>query len=885
MPIPKKSNLKLPPQNVEAEQAVLGSILIDKNAIFRVADMLTPSDFYSPVHEKIYEGILGLYEKRQPIDVMTLANWLRESDQLKNVGGSTYLAELTNQVTTASHVEHYAGIVKEKKVRRDLIKASAEITEQAFDPMEIEDILDDVEQRILSISQKTMPQNFLALKDELGHAYERIEKLHAGGHELRGIPTGFPALDNKLSGLQKSDLIVLGARPSAGKTSLALDIARHAALEGHSVGVFSLEMAREQVIDRIISAQSQVPLWNILTGRIKDEFEFQMIQESLDKLSGAKLFIDDSPSLTVLQMRSMARRLQVEHGLDLLIIDYLQLIKPRTNSDNVVQQVTEISRGLKALGRELRVPVLAVSQLSRGVEQRDHKEPRLSDLRDSGCVTGDTLIMRADTGELVTIKSLAERTEQVPIPVYALSENLEVIPQPLIKAFPSGRKKVYEMVLRSGRRIKASANHPFRVLTGWRALENLRVGDRLATPVALTPTSAEDSLSENEIILLAHLLGDGCILPRQPFHYTTADPDNLAVVSRAAKMLFGITPRIVRQKNWWHVYLPSPRRLTHGVHHPITDWFSKLGIPLAHSYDKVIPAAVFKSSNRSVVLFLHHLWSTDGNISWKRNRKHKTAGAIYYSSTSRTMVEQVHHLLLRFGIPSVIRTVPQGKHRPSYQVHIEGSVPQMKFLKIINSFGMRGEMTLDLMCALEAITPNPNVAVLPKEAWKYIIEPAKAAAGMSWRDVAAGIGTAYCGSALFKHGIGRERLQRLATALNSDEIRMHVASDVSWDEIIAITPLGIEDVYDATVEGAHNFIGNNIICHNSIEQDADVVLFIYRENAEMDASGNNSQGIRKIRIAKHRNGAIGEIELNFDGERASFKSIDKRYETSAMPAL
>jgi replicative DNA helicase len=389
MPQPKKSNLKLPPQNIEAEQAVLGSMLIDKNAIFRVADILVPSDFYSPVHEKIYEGILYLYEKRQPIDVMTLTNWLRENDFLKNVGGSTYLAELTNQVTTASHVEHYAGIVKEKKIRRDLIKASAEITEQAFEPEEIEDLLDDIEQKILSISQKSMPQNFTALKDELAHAYERIEKLHAGGQQFRGIPTGFPALDNKLSGLQKSDLIVLGARPSAGKTSLALDIARHAALDGHSVGIFSLEMAREQVIDRVISAESQVPLWNILTGRIQDEMEFQMIQQSLDKLSNAKLFIDDSPSLTVLQMRSMARRLQVEHGLDLLIIDYLQLIKPRTNSDNVVQQVTEISRGLKALGRELKVPVLAVSQLSRNVEQRDHKEPRLSDLRDSGSIEQD----------------------------------------------------------------------------------------------------------------------------------------------------------------------------------------------------------------------------------------------------------------------------------------------------------------------------------------------------------------------------------------------------------------------------------------------------------------------------------------------------------------
>ncbi|MDE2019872.1 MAG: replicative DNA helicase [Patescibacteria group bacterium] len=390
---PKKSQLKIPPQNLEAEQAVLGSLLIDKNAIFRVADLLVPPDFYSPAHEKIYEGILALYEKRQPIDVMSLGNFLKEKDLLKDIGGASYLAELTNQISTASHVEHYANIVKEKKVRRDLIRASAEITETVFEPHEIEDLLDEIEQKILNISQKSLPQNFAPLKDQLKDAYERIEKLHAGGDRLRGVATGFPALDNKLSGLQKSDLIILGARPSSGKTSFALDIARNAALAGSSVGIFSLEMSREQVIDRIVSAESQVPLWHILTGRIQDDSEFMMIQGALDRLSEVKLFIDDSPSLNVLQMRSMARRLQVEHGLDLLIVDYLQLIRPRTSSDNVVTQITEISRGMKALARELKVPVLAISQLSRNVEQRDHKTPRLSDLRDSGSLEQDADIV------------------------------------------------------------------------------------------------------------------------------------------------------------------------------------------------------------------------------------------------------------------------------------------------------------------------------------------------------------------------------------------------------------------------------------------------------------------------------------------------------------
>jgi replicative DNA helicase len=386
----KKSQLKIPPQNLEAEQAVLGSILIDKNAIYRVADLLLPEDFYIPAHERIYDAILNLYTKRQPIDVFSVTNVLKENEMLKEIGGSTYLAELTNQVTTASHVQHYASIVKEKKTRRDLIQASAQIAEDVFETgQEVEDLLDTVEQRILAISQKSTPQNFSAVKDELKTAFERIEKLHAGGGRIRGVPTGFPELDETLSGLQKSELIVLGARPSVGKTSLALDIARNAAREGNTVGFFSLEMSREQVIDRIIAAESSVPLWNILTGRIKNDEEFALIQGSLDRLSDSKLFIDDSPSLNVLQMRSMARRLQVEHGLDLLVVDYLQLIRPRINFESMVQQITEISRGLKALARELKVPVLALSQLSRGVEQRDHKIPRLSDLRESGAIEQD----------------------------------------------------------------------------------------------------------------------------------------------------------------------------------------------------------------------------------------------------------------------------------------------------------------------------------------------------------------------------------------------------------------------------------------------------------------------------------------------------------------
>lgn len=386
----RKSEIKLPPQNQEAEQSVLGALLIDKEAITKITDIVKSEDFYTPAHERIFEAILELYEKRQPIDILSVSARLTEKGTLKEIGGSTYLAELTNKVPTSSHIAHYAQIVKEKKVLRDLIKASAEITEEVFGDNDTESLLDSIEQKILAISQKSMPKNFIPIADELKTAYERIEKLHQGKGALRGVPTGFDGLDNLLSGLQRSDLIVIGARPSLGKTTLVLDIARNAAFKSNlPVGIFSLEMSREQVIDRLIAAESQVPLWKLRTGRITDDLEFEMIQHSLSRLSQAPIFIDDTPSPNILQMRSMARRLQVEHGLGLLVIDYLQLVMPRTSSDNMVTQVTEISRGLKGLARELNVPVIAVSQLSRAVDQRDHKMPRLSDLRESGSIEQD----------------------------------------------------------------------------------------------------------------------------------------------------------------------------------------------------------------------------------------------------------------------------------------------------------------------------------------------------------------------------------------------------------------------------------------------------------------------------------------------------------------
>jgi len=386
---------KLPPQSIEAEQSLLGSLMLDRNAITKVADFLQPKDFYRATHQEIYQACQDLFEKGEPIDILSVSNRLREKNLLDEIGGHSYLTELINSVPTASHVLNYAKIVQRKRILRDLIDASHEIGILGYNETEDTDLLlDQAEKRIFSIAQKSLSQNFIPVKATLEEAFERIDRLSKHQEGLRGVPTGFTDLDNILAGLQKSDLIILASRPGLGKSALATNIAANIAISQKvPVGIFSLEMSKDQVVDRLISSLSGVDLWRLRTGRLSgegDENDFSRIQDALGILSEAPIYIDDAASSNILQMRAMARRLQADKGLGLIIVDYLQLMEPRNPSDQIVKQVTEISRSLKGLARELNIPVLALSQLSRAVEQRSPQRPRLADLRESGSLEQDS---------------------------------------------------------------------------------------------------------------------------------------------------------------------------------------------------------------------------------------------------------------------------------------------------------------------------------------------------------------------------------------------------------------------------------------------------------------------------------------------------------------
>lgn len=385
----------LPPQNLDAERSILGAVLSDKNAIVKIIDVITPEDFYDGRHGLIFEAMFELFDKRRPIDLVTLSEVLESEKKLKEVGDAGYLAEISSSATSASNIIHYAQIVRDKAILRRLIEASSKIGDLGHnEEQDIADTLDQAEQALFAVSQKYLKDKFIPVKDILAEAFDRIDKIHRDKEKgaLRGIPSGFRDLDVLTAGFQKSDMIVLAARPSMGKTSFALNIAEHVAIESKvPVGIFSLEMSKEQLIDRLLSSQAGVDSWKLRTGNLSDE-DFPRIGYAMGVLSEAPLFIDDSPGANIMEIRAKARRLQMEHNLGLIIVDYLQLMEGRTRSGDInrVQEISEISRSLKGLARELNVPVIALSQLSRAVEHRDDKRPQLSDLRESGGIEQDS---------------------------------------------------------------------------------------------------------------------------------------------------------------------------------------------------------------------------------------------------------------------------------------------------------------------------------------------------------------------------------------------------------------------------------------------------------------------------------------------------------------
>jgi replicative DNA helicase len=885
----ESSNAKIPPNSKESEMIVLGCMLTSIGSLNIAADMLQDTDFYYSEHRIIFEVLKSCFLQDKPADVHLVAEELKRREQLKNIGGVAYLTSLAQYAGTAAHIEEYTELVRNKSLLRRMIQSAQSVEKLAFDdPEDVTTTLDVAQQKFFQISQAANTAAGIQIRDllsgakatsklsylkELQERQELFQTRGPGEGTTTGIPTHFNDLDKLINGLSPSNLMILAARPAMGKTALALNIAENVCFKNNlPVGIFSLEMTADQLLHRIICSQAEVESDKIRTGAING-IEFQRIVSSVGNMQKHTMIIDDSPGLKITDLRARARRMREAHGIEFLVIDYLQLLSgsgASRNQENRQMEVSEISRLLKTLARELNIPILCLSQLSRKVEERAGHRPMMSDLRESGCLTGDTEIKDAETGKIYTIKDLAERKVQTPIMVYGVDKELKMGKHKMVKAFYSGKKTVYEMKTRTGRTIKASANHPFLKLEGWTRLDALTPGDRIGLPRNLMD-KRDSKVSSDELVLLAHLLGDGCILPSQPYHYTSADEENIEAVSSTSKRLFNIQSRVVRQKNWFHVYLPSPYRLTHNKYHPITSWFNHLGIDRVRSYDKQIPSSVFESNADDTALFLKHLWATDGNISLKTMIGRKPSAAIYYASSSPTLSKQTQHLLLTLGIQSTVAKVHSNRgYRPMYHVNIQGSNNQKQFLEKVGCAGKRGAIIPQLLEQIKHIEPHLNYDVIPKEAWQTVVKKAKEEFKLGWREVCKGLNTSYCGSTLFKAGISRTRMKTLLNILPSKELETLAKSDIYWDEIMSITKLSVEDVYDATVEDVHNFVANDIVVHNSIEQDSDLVMFLLRREYY---DPYDKPGTAELIVAKNRHGAIGNINFAFRKEIAQFADL------------
>jgi replicative DNA helicase len=863
----------LPPQNIEAEEAILGGILLDPEAISRVSDRLIPEAFYITAHKDIYQATLRLHAQGKPTDLLAVTSWLADNDLLARIGGRNKLATLVDRTVSAVNIDALAGLVTEKYLRRQLIKAGNEIVHLGYETeTELPIVLDKAEQKVFGVTQERPQSGLTHIAETLINNFQEIEERNQG-IALPGIPCGFYDLDAMTSGFQRSDLIIVAGRPSMGKTAFCLNLAHNIAASMRlPVAVFSLEMSKEQLVQRLLASEAQIESGYLRSGRLS-QTQWEPLSRAIGMLSEMSIFIDDTPNITVTQMRSQARRLQAEQGVELglVVIDYLQLMEGA--GDNRVQELSKITRSLKGLARELSVPVIALSQLSRGVEARTNKRPMLSDLRESGCLTGDSLVTLADSGLQVPIRELVGKSG---FAVWALNETTMQLEKAIVShAFSTGVKPVFTLKTRLGRKIRATGNHKFLTINGWCRLDELSPQQYLCLPRHL-PSFGKQTMTYAEVALLGHLIGDGCTLPRHAIQYTTREIDLAENVAFLAKEVFGdaIVPRISPERNWYQVYLSAAQRLTHDVRNPIAKWLDSLGVFGLRSHEKFVPKELFSQPQELIACFLRHLWSTDGSVKLVAGKKPRPIA--YYASSSERLAFEVQTLLLRFGINAKLRSIPQvGKGRDQYHVTITGKPDLELFIQKVGAIGEYKLASLQQISEhLENSVHNTNRDIIPKDVWKKHVFVAMQAVGVTTRSLQSHLEMSYCGSTLYKANLSRKRALKVAKIVQSSELFALANSDVYWDEIVSIETSLEEEVFDLTVPGVHNFVANNMIVHNSIEQDADLVIMLYRD--DYYNSDSPDRGIAEVIVAKHRNGPTGTVKLLFDPQFTKFKNLARQ---------
>ena len=742
---------RTPPQDIAAEQSVLGGMLLSKDAIADVVEVVRATDFYKPAHQTIFDVVVDLYGKGEPADPITVSAELTRLGEIGRVGGAPYLHTLLSSVPTAANAGFYARIVAEQAILRRLVEAGTRIVQLGYGAAGaggVDDVVDRAQQSIYDVTERRSSEDYTLLEELMQPTMDELEAIGSRGGSMSGVPTGFADLDGLTNGLHPGQLIVIAGRPGLGKSTLGLDIARAASVKnGMPSAIFSLEMSKTEITMRLLSAEARVPLHHMRSGTMTDD-DWARLARRMGEVAEAPLYIDDSPNLTMMEIRSKARRLRQRNDLQLIVIDYLQLMSGNKKAESRQQEVSELSRSLKLLAKELEIPVIAMSQLNRGAESRTDKKPQISDLRESGCLPASTRVLRADTGAEVTLGELFASGAR-DVPVWSLDDSLRYVRRHLTHVFSTGRKPVFELRLASGKRITATANHPFLTYDGWRPLGELAVGSRLAVP-----------------------------------RHVPA-PDLLAVWS-------------------------DEQVVEHAQR------VAALG-----EQDGRSAATVAHLPKRQLRIFLRNLW---------QQRGHLAEGGPGLSAGPE-LLREVSRLLLRFGISVEL----QGEH----SLRIVQPADRKRFLTEIAV-----ARTTETCFGHSSASADPAV-------WQQVERV------LSARELVPS---------------GAAALPKVAEVLSARGLDLEATNDVLWDEVVAIEPLGEQEVFDATVLGTHNFVADGIAVHNSIEQDADMVILLHREDAYEKESPR--AGEADFIVAKHRNGPTATITVAFQGHYSRFVDMN-----------
>jgi replicative DNA helicase len=857
------------------ERACLGLMLLDPRLVLAAERTLTLDDFEDPLHARLYETLLSLARLGQDTGAGAAAIEMRRTGGF----GPDEERRLTALIADPGAADPRSF---DERVRLLRLEGSRRRTERLFVDaadrsrnrgVDLIDVISAARSGLGEIEAEETAEEL----PSIGTIVDQILPTLETGIDP-GTPTGLPPLDEAIQGgFRKGQMIVLAGATGIGKTSMGTQIAllsaqwvsRHPGRGG--VLLFSLEMGQQELVNRMVN--QVVPIQD--GYRAPHGFsrrDLPKAREGFEKMRALPIHIEVPRRYTVEAIRAAVERFKGLHGApSLVIVDHIGLMKDPKVRGGRTEEVSAITRNLKEMAMHLDIPVLAIAQLNREVGKRDTKKPQLTDLRESGCLTGDAGVFLPDEG---VYRPIRELMGAIGTNVLAINtETWKLERHAITNTFSRGRQPIHRLRTALGREIRATANHQFLTIDGWRRLDALAVGDRIAAPRAL-PSLGTPSMSDAEISLLGHLIGDGCTLSGHAIQYTTNELELAELVAGFAREAFGsaIAPRINRERNWYQVYLSKSGSQNVWISNPVTAWLKQLGAFDLRSYEKRVPTRVFAQPKERIARFLRHLWATDGCLNAKGVYPY-----MYYATSSQELASDVSSLLLRFGINARIRPVSQGaKGRMQYHVIITGRAEVLAFLNEIGTVGKLREARAAAILARLPEQANTNRDLIPRSVWHSLVTTAASTIGMTNRAMQAELGLVYNGTALYQSALGRERAARVANVVRSPELAALAKSDVYWDKIVSIEPGGEEEVYDLTVERRRSFVANDIVIHNSVEQDSNIVLLVhipsyFEPNLDERRRIMEAGAEAWILVAKNRSGPTSEVRFDWVGPRYLFR--------------